>query len=76
MINKKSCRAISILFLGWAAMVSPLASAQNAPAGLVPPGLLPGDNFYIMFVTSTQIAGNDSVAAYNAHVKEIKANRR
>lgn len=42
--------------------------ALDAPTAMVPAGLIPGDQFYIMFITSTTIAGNTTVAAYNAHV--------
>jgi hypothetical protein len=41
--------------------------ALDAPAVMVPPGLNPGDTYYIMFVTSTTISGNQPSAAYPAH---------
>lgn len=49
-------------------------TAKGAPAAMVPQGLAPGDTFYIMFVTSTPIAGNRSVVDYNAHVNSTAAN--
>jgi hypothetical protein len=47
-------------------LLSPLVNALDAPAGLVPAGLTPGDEFYIIFVTSTTTAGNSTVAQFNA----------
>lgn len=49
-------------------LLSPLVNALDAPAGLVPAGLTPGDQFYIIFVTSTTTAGNSTVAQFNAAV--------
>lgn len=39
--------------------------ALDAPAALVPAGLNPGDQFYVMFKSTTPIAGNLTVNEYN-----------
>ncbi len=66
-------RCLRLFTLAMVLAFTSQAHALNAPAALVPAGLLPGDTFYIIFVTSTTIPGNQSVANYNTHVNTAAA---
>lgn len=45
-----------------------LALALNAPANMVPAGLNPGDEFYVIFASSTTLVSTfPAIASYNAH---------
>lgn len=50
-------------------LTSLAARALDAPSAIVPAGLSPGDEFYIIFPTSTTIAATSTdIATYNTHV--------
>lgn len=46
-------------------ILSPSVFALDAPAALVPAGLNPGDQFYVMFKSTSKIIGNKTVVEYN-----------
>ncbi|MFA7555998.1 MAG: hypothetical protein WCY88_17270 [Spongiibacteraceae bacterium] len=50
-----------------------IASALDAPAGLVPAGLVPGDTFYIIFASSNTLNGAQTSATYIAHAANAAA---
>jgi len=59
-----------LLLMSFLALLSLPVKALDAPSGLIPPSLEAGDQFYIVFVTSTSTAGNlPSAADYNAAVE-------
>ncbi|SFM76306.1 thrombospondin type 3 repeat-containing protein [Marinobacter zhejiangensis] len=47
------------------------ATSLIAPAAMVPPGLSPGDTFYIVFVTSAGTVANLSVDGFNLFVNDV-----
>ncbi len=52
----------------WISTLSFSVFALDAPTVLVPTGLNPGDQFYVMFMSSTTTAGNKTVDQYNTLV--------
>ena len=67
-------RLLAVLMLAAFLPISFKASALDAPADLVPAGLNVGDQFYVVFTTSTYTqATSPSISFYNSYVQGVAA---
>lgn len=66
------CIRFTLVFA--ALLCSQFTSALDAPSGLIPPGLNPGDQFYIIFAGSDTVDGAQSSAVYASYAATVKAN--
>ncbi|RFF31768.1 IPTL-CTERM sorting domain-containing protein [Wenzhouxiangella sediminis] len=67
-------RIIKLLSLYSLVLFSQVSHAVEAPPGLIPPSLNPGDDFYIIFAGSDTVDGAQTSATYAAYAANVKSN--
>lgn len=67
-------RFTRFIFLCSILFFSQLSNALDAPPGLIPPDLNPGDEFYIIFAGSDTVDGTQPAAIYVNYAATVKAN--
>ena len=73
-VNRNIIRCIVALGLIYIQNLSVAASGIVPPDSLIPDGLEPGDNFYVVFVTSNTVNGAQSAATYQGLAATAAAN--